>query len=77
MQIMARLFFCFGGFRKKMYLCIAVKVGSNNSHCQIFEFVLALASDQRSSVEGKMLADKGCAPPRNGGEAKRRGCKDH
>ncbi len=36
---MARLFFCFGGFRKKMYLCIAVKVGSNNSHCQIFEFV--------------------------------------
>ena len=34
-------------------------VGSNKSHCQIFEFVLALASDQRSSVEGKMLTDKG------------------
>ena len=26
MQIMARLFFCFGGFRKKMYLCIAVNI---------------------------------------------------
>ncbi len=43
----------------KQSSCKLLKVGSNNSHCQIFEFVLALASDQRSSVEGKMLTEKG------------------
>jgi len=39
-------------------------------------YKLAL-TDFRIYFEDKMLADKGCAPPRNGGEAKRRGCKDH